>query len=162
MSKQPTIPMSPTQLPQQRVYEVVDLPKRPKSFDCRVGYGCSPRDGLPKTGLDHAAYLCQVEWAWSPMHSRLDAYYLHRGRSEWSLWSKFWDDDWDRWEHIGIGTVGRRGVSQTQAGVYLLIAFWRQEITDSSLDQFHWINEAVELSVAQLGAMAREIWGDDE
>jgi hypothetical protein len=37
MSKQPTIPMSPTQLPQQRVYEVVDLPKRPKSFDCRVG-----------------------------------------------------------------------------------------------------------------------------
>ena len=61
MSKQPTIPMSPTQLPQQRVYEVVDLPKRPNSFNCRVGYGCSPRDGLPKTGLDNATYLCQAE-----------------------------------------------------------------------------------------------------
>ena len=61
MSKQPTIPMSPTQLPQQRVYEVVDLPKRPSSFNYRVGYGCSPRGRFsdPSQGAIPHYFLCQ-------------------------------------------------------------------------------------------------------
>jgi len=64
-----------------------------------------------------------VEWAWSLPHNRLDAYYPHRGRSEWSLWSKYWDDNWMQWEHAGNGTVYRRGVDQEQAAVYLLLEY---------------------------------------
>ena len=107
MTREPRIPMRPEDLPQQRIHEVVGLPERPAEFNFEVGYGCSPEGGLPKAGISSATFLCQVEWAWSPMHSRIDAYYLHRGRSEWSLWSKYWDDNWGKWEHIGIGNHGQ-------------------------------------------------------
>jgi hypothetical protein len=51
------------------------------------------------------------------MHNRLDAYYLHKGKNEWSLWSKYWDDNLGRWEQVVIGSVSRRGVDQKQAAV---------------------------------------------
>ncbi len=37
MIRDPKIPMSPTELPQQRIHEVVELPERPAEFDCEVG-----------------------------------------------------------------------------------------------------------------------------
>ena len=158
MSNEPTIPMSPTQLPQQRLYEVVGLPERPEPFEFDVGFGCSPRGGAPKSGLKNSIYLCQVEWAWSPMHNRLDAYYLHRGRSQWSLWSKYWDDNWGQWERICIGTTDLKGVSMEQAAVHLLLEFWKDDAKENDVDEFHWINEEAHLSVAELGAIAREVW----
>ena len=93
MIREPKIPMSPEELPQQRIHEVVALPKRPAEFDFKVGYELVPYGELPKNAPTNSTYLCQVEWAWSPAHSRLDAYYLHRGRTHWSLWSKYWDDN---------------------------------------------------------------------
>ena len=100
MIRNPTIPMSPEELPQQRIYEVVDLPVRPEPFDCLVGYGGVPDDIVSKHAPRSPLYLCQVEWAWSPMHNWLDAYYLHRGRSHWILWTRYWDDNWGKWEWI--------------------------------------------------------------
>ena len=97
-------------------------------------------------------------WAWSPTHNRLDAYYLHRGRSEWSLWSKYWDDNSGRWNQIAVGSVSRRGVDQKQAAVYLLLKFWAYDSKESDLDEFHWINEDGYLSIAELAAIAREVW----
>jgi hypothetical protein len=158
MPREPKIPMTPEALPQQRIHEVVGLAERPAEFDCEVGYGCAPKDGLPTSGLDNATYLCQVEWAWSPMHNRLDAYYLHKGKNEWSLWSKYWDDNWGRWEWATIGCVSRRRVDQKQAAVYLLLEFWVFDSKESYVDEFHWINEDGYLSVAELAAIAREVW----
>jgi hypothetical protein len=63
MTREPKIPMRPEDLPQQRIHEVVCLPERPTEFNCDVGYGVSPKEGLPKTGLANSIYLCQVEWA---------------------------------------------------------------------------------------------------
>jgi hypothetical protein len=45
MTREPKIPMSPTELPQQRIHEVIDLPKRPEPFDCDVCY-CTRSLGL--------------------------------------------------------------------------------------------------------------------
>ena len=81
MTREPKIPMSPEELPQQRIHEVVALPKRPEEFDFKVGYELVPYGELPKNAPIKSTYLCQVEWAWSPAHNRLDAYYLHRGRT---------------------------------------------------------------------------------
>ena len=66
----PKIPMLPSELPQQRLYGVVDLPERPSKFECLVGYNSVPKDALPKATPRSAVYLGQVEWAWSPMHGR--------------------------------------------------------------------------------------------
>ena len=160
MTREPKIPMSPTELPQQRIHEVVALPERPAEFDCEVGYGIFQDGAFPKNAPTNSIYLCQVEWAWSPMHNRLDAYYLHRGRTHWSLWSKYWDDNWMKWEQIAIGCVPRTGVDQKQAAVYLLLEFWAFDAKEGDVDEFHWINEDGYLSIAELAAIAREVWGE--
>ena len=162
MIREPKIPMSPEDLSQQRIHEVVTLPKRPAEFDCKVGYELSPHGELPKNAPTKSTYLCQVEWAWSPAHNRLNAYYLHRGRSHWSLWLKYWDDNWGRWNQIAVGCVPRRGVDQKQAAVYLLLEFWTFDAQENSVDEFHWINEDGFLSIAELAAIAREVWGEAE
>ena len=162
MTREPKIPMSPEELPQQRIHEVVALPKRPEEFDFKVGYELVPYGELPKNAPTNSTYLCQVEWAWSPAHSRLDAYYLHRGRTHWSLWSKYWDDNWMKWEQITVGYVPRRGVDQKQAAVYLLLEFWVFDVKEVGVDQFHWINEDGYLSVADLSAIARCVWDEAE
>jgi hypothetical protein len=159
MTREPTIPMVPEALPQQRIHEVITLPSKPEPFSCTVGYGQFPKGSLPSGTPSEMTYLAQVEWAWSPMNNRLDAYYLHRGRTHWSLWSRYWDDNWGQWSDMAIGCVPRRGVTEPQAAVYLLLEFWTGEVTGNSLDEFHWINETEYLSVADLAAIAREVWG---
>jgi micrococcal nuclease len=36
--------------------------------------------------------------------------------------------------------------------------FWKEQLEDGDLDQFHWINESAYLSVADLMSIAREVW----
>ena len=158
MIREPKIPMAPEHLPQQRIHEVITLPDRPAVFDCVVGQRVYPRGALPLKPSSNATYLCQVEWAWSPMHNRLEAYYLHRGRTHWSLWCKYWDDNYMKWELASIGSVPRKGVEERQAAVYLLLEYWADEAQSSTVDEFHWINEDGYLSVADLAAIAREVW----
>ena len=74
------------------------------------------------------------------------------------MWSKYWDDNWGRWEIVTIGFVLRRGVSNKQAAVHLLTDFWKFDAKENGVDQFHWINEAEYLSVAELAAIARVVW----
>jgi hypothetical protein len=159
MTREPEIPMSPSELPQQCILEVVTLPPRPEPFDSKVGYWDYSSDKAPKNCPRSPIYLCQVEWAWSPMHNRIDAYHLHRGRTHWSLWSKYWDDNWGQWNWIAIGCVHRQGVEEKQAAVHLLLDFWKGQAEEEDLDHFHWINEDAYLSVAEVMAIARNTWG---
>ena len=97
MARKPRIPMLPTELPQQRLYLVKGLPERPANWSITFG---TEAERLAPTAMPRSArYIAQVEWAWSPMHMRIDAYYLsmcshHR---HWVLWSKGYDDNWSRW-----------------------------------------------------------------
>ena len=87
MIKDPVVPLSPSLLPQQRLYEVKTLPQWPSGVRPVVGYpGELGVPNLPKRRSRHAVCLCQAEWAWTPDHDRLDAYYLARGRRHWLLW----------------------------------------------------------------------------
>jgi hypothetical protein len=159
MTNDPHIPMSPDELPQQRIHEVVELPERPEPFDFAAGYSCKvPQKPITYGEPRSAIYLGQVEWAWSPMHNRLEAYYLQRDRNYWVLWSRYWDDNEGGWGWIIIACVANKVVSEAQAAVHLLIEFWKYEAEESWLDHFHWINEADYLSVAQLAAIGRTIW----
>jgi hypothetical protein len=157
--KEPRIPMLPSELPQQRIHEIVDLPAKPDPFDVIVDYGDLPAGSVSKSPPRNAEYLCQVEWAWSPAHNRLDAYYLNRGRTHWSLWLRYWDDNWSQWEWSGIACVPREQADKGQAAVHLLEAFWQFDRANSEVDQFHWVNEAAFIDMNQLHAIAREVWG---
>ena len=153
----PIIPMKPEQLPQQKVYEALTLPQRPEPFNCRAGCEEVPQEAVPKNGPRSATYLGHVEWAWSPMHNRLDAYYLHRGRRYWILWIRYFGFS-ERWEWHPVACVRHSEASRKQAAVYLLMALWQVE----DCDKFHWINEASYLSVAELQAIAREVWTSED
>ena len=74
MARKPRIPMLSTQLPQQRLYLVNGLPERPANWSTKNGnqaVAIAP-PAMPRS----ARYIGQVEWAWSPMHMRIDASHL--------------------------------------------------------------------------------------
>lgn len=80
MTRRPRIPMTPDQLPRQRLVEVVDLPAAPEGLAPTVCLYWMPWDILPKTRPRRMAYFGTVEWAWNPMSYRVDSYFLHRAR----------------------------------------------------------------------------------
>ena len=154
--KAPLIPMSPNDLPQQRLVAVVDLPPCPNSID--VCLYMAYKRKMPRLPSRRAMYLCQVEWAWSPMHSRISSYYVHRGRTYWILWERLLDQDWGSTCWDIAASVPRKDCSEHQAAVHLLRATWQSEYADSGLDHFHWVNDFDLLSVADLAAISRVVW----
>ena len=159
MKDTPRIPLSPKELPRQRLYEVVILPERPATFDIVVFDGRQP--GKPKLPRKPSSpeLIVHCEWAWSPMNSRIAAWYLHRSRAHWLLWIRHHDDNWGTWEWHAVSGVPLKQASEEQAAVHLLIDAWMREKDEMSLDRFHWISEASLLSVAQVKEIAREVWG---
>lgn len=56
------IPMAPSLLPQQRLYEVVTLPDLPKGLDPKIEIYEPFLRNLPKTSPRKLIYLFSVEW----------------------------------------------------------------------------------------------------
>ena len=135
MTNNPKIPMSPEALPQQRIHEVAELPERPEPCECIVGYRTYPKGSLPKQPGRNSIYLCQVEWVWTPMHNRFDAYLLHRGRTHWSLWNQYLDDSEGGWGRIAAGCVRKSNVTARQGAVHLLMEFWKEQLEDGDLEE---------------------------
>lgn len=150
-------PLSPEELPQQRITEVVDLPARPEGFEPVVDYDLAVEGIAPKRLPPEMSFLGGAEWAWSPMHNRIQAYYLHRARSHWVLYLRDLDPD-NRDFEWRVGAYGRkRGVNEKTAAVQLMIALWAFEANDG-LDQFHWLTHDGLLSTAEWRAIAGEVW----
>lgn len=162
INHQPQVPLSAASLPQQRIYEVTTTPDWQSGVEPFVGYtDCLPVEGLPKRRSKNAVYLCQVEWAWSPAHNRLDAYYLARGRRHWLLWLGMLEDEdtpW-RWQWSIVAGVERRGVGEQVAAAGLLQAFWDFDRNAGGLGRYHWINETGLLAVADVAAISAAVWG---
>ncbi|MEJ2535335.1 MAG: hypothetical protein P8008_07730 [Gammaproteobacteria bacterium] len=162
MSHKPNLPASPSALPLQRLHAVVGLPPRPPGFQ---GF-CSWVDDEPPElrGLDDPCdpvYLCQVEWAWSPMHGRIQACYLETQPEHWLLWTRFPDDEagFDEWSWCLHAWADRiAGVADDAAAAHLLLDAWAAEARWNDLDRFHWMNEAGALDVAEVHAIARAVW----
>jgi hypothetical protein len=156
--KKPTMPMSALELPEQRIDSVANLIDRPDPFNTVVGWDEKPAGVMLANGPHNADYLGQVEWAWSPMNNRVDAYYLSRGRSHWMLWLYSYDDNWEKWDWLPIGYVPRKHVSRQQAAIHLLIDFWRWDKEEGDLDHYHWLNEEGYLDVSQWRTIALLVW----
>lgn len=154
-----SIPMSPQALPQQRLYPVPDLGVAPR---LAISNGVPGLDGIPHKIPRGADSIAQVEWAWSPMHNRIDAYHISMDttRTRWVLWHSCFDDSgWEWcWEVVSALSSPRKGVSRRQAAIAMLEHFWREEIDVIKLDQYHWINDADLLDVGDLAEIARRVW----
>lgn len=159
MTQEPKIPMSPTELPKQRITAVVSLPSRPAGFvgDLNLSENIVAPANMPRT----AKYIGQFEWAWGPNNCLLVAYYLssNRKRTHWLLWLRLYDDNWSRWDKPYIyAHAPRQEVSEKVAAIYLLWDSWASDAQTTDLSHFHWINEAGFLSVEELNAIGRGVW----
>jgi hypothetical protein len=154
-----SVPMDPGALPQQRLYLVPDLGIAPNLV---ISNGVPGKDGIPRKIPRWADSIAQVEWAWSPMHNRIDAYHISMdsNHSRWVLWLSCFDDSgyrW-RWELVSALSTPRAGVSKKQAAIAMLEQLWREETEDIDLDQYHWINDADFLNVGEVAEIARIVW----
>jgi hypothetical protein len=162
MTLNPVIPMSPTALPQQRLRLVENLPAAPRGWIVSLA---PPNDAaVPRTRPRSARYVGQVEWAWSPMHMRIDAYWLSMDRQHrrWLLWLGLYDDNWSRWTDGGvIAHAPRGGLHRTDACRLLLHAWWASE-AQNDIDRFHWVNASGLLDAGGLLEVARAAWKESE
>jgi len=154
--------MSPEELPQQRLYEVVSLP----NFDSL------PSPQLEKSGLagiqeikpSSATFLCQAEWSWSPMHHRLENYHvsLNTKRDKWLLWVSYYND-WERpwrWEtYQEVYSVERSKVVKKGAvSLQLLWKYWSDARDNEYIDEFHWIGACGDLLISDIQTLGRAVW----
>jgi len=161
MTDKPRIAMSPQELPAHRLYEVVDLPSLPEGIEPVVCFGSDHEEFFPKRRPGRMTYLGSFEWAWSPMHDRITAYHLHRGRSHWMIYSQDMDPFDPEFEWMVTAYMPRADIDEHSAAIHLMTATWISEADDCGLDQFHWINQAERLSVAEWMAIARVVWGGE-
>jgi hypothetical protein len=160
MNKPFTVPMSPEQLPQQRLVEVIDLPPLPPGIRIITDALKIPTKHSQRAGPKDSKFLVALEWAWSPMHSRLQGFYLERhDERDWVLWSYFvdleenGDDPW-----VVSAVCPRSDMDERTAAVHLLIASLYEEIEVQDLDHWHWIADTGLLGSAEMRSIGRHVW----
>jgi hypothetical protein len=156
------IPMNPADFPQQKIFEVKNFPKWPSGCGVML-LGSQVENiipGVPNQPNEDSIPLAQVDWSWSPMHARVDAYELHRGDEHWLLWCGGPEDNSStcisNW--YAVTCMPLKDISQENAAKFMLLAYWESEFGNISLDRYHWINRADALSVADIESIANEVW----
>ena len=154
------IPLSLKTLPQQRLYEVVRLKKPPKFLAPTVDIDKPLLRHRPKASPRKLTFLFSVEWAWSPMHNRIDNYYLNPRRTGWLLWNNWVEDGGYPWTwHWDLMAYGSRCRSdEKNIAAHLVMSCWKFDAKHHGVDHFHWINNTGLLSVAEVQAIGREVW----
>ena len=154
------IPMSPELLPRQRLNEVVTIPEIPRGLAPKVDMDKPLQLNRPKALPRKLNFLCSVEWAWSPMHNRIDNYYLNPRRSGWLLWNNWVEDGGVPWTwHWDLMAYGNRCRSDAKTiASHLVLEVWKFDAKYHQVDHFHWINSTGLLSVEDVQAIAREVW----
>ena len=161
MKRYPKIPITPKEVPIQKTQKKIKLPSRPKSFQgiCDFLEPMNEKD-RPKGSPRKTYYIGSVEWAWSPMHSRIDSYYLNPRGSYWLLWIYWQDDnDWNmRWKWTLYSYAKKNKVEPKDAAIYLLMDAWSAEKENSELDGLFMIDEDGFLSIGELTEIKRIVW----
>jgi len=164
------VPLSPSELPQQRVYEVTKLPMyAPKLEATSIIYPdkrdyawCLPDEKLQKRYPGRAKFLAQIEWAWGLNSTRLHEYYVasNTKKSHWFLWIQWFNENsWEpRFEKTLATYCPRVSHDPHIIGTYLLHHLWKTEIDYMELDEPHWINSTGLLSVSDINAISRNLW----
>lgn len=157
MTRKPHIPMLPSELPQQRLYLVKGLPERLANWSMKTG---KPAQDIAPSAMPRSArYFGQVEWAWSPMHMRIDAYYLSMcsRHHHWVLWSKGYADNWGRWmEPCPFAAAQRVGVTTAAAARLLAFDYWQEE-RGREVDRLLWVNEGALIDASGLAEIASAV-----
>ena len=147
-------------MPQQKLYLASAKTKWTDLDTIEVTPG---RSGVPIDIPKSATFLCQVEWAWSPMNNRVADYYLSQDttRTKWVLWSSLLNDHERPWRWYTIDSVQvlpRRGISKETAAMVLLTTYFEWQERAELLDRYHWINSEGFFDVGDIQLTADIAW----
>ena len=154
------IPMAPEHCPQQRLNEVVSVPPIHDKLKPKIDWLNPLQKRRPKGSPRKLSFLCSVEWAWSPMHNRIDNYYLNPRRDGWLLWINRLNDHtvpWTWWWDF-VAYANKCKAEDELVANHLLIEYWKNEAEYQGLDEYHWINNTGLISVEEMHAIARKVW----
>ena len=161
MTRDPKIPRTPGEVPQQRLIPLVSLSQRPPSFHGKCDFiDPMPDEVRPKGSPRNTTYLGSVEWAWSPGNSRFDSYYLNPRGKFWLLWIRWQsDNDWNQsWKWALYAYSVKKRADEKTAAIFLLQDAWKAEAKEQGLDHYFLIDEPGLLSVAEFSEIARKVW----
>lgn len=165
MTNYPKIPIVPDQRSQQRAVSVVEFPLWPKNSAIAVGYqGTFDDDAaiMPKQKVPRSpTFLFQAEWASTPIHGSVDAYYIQGRRHYWLLWDRYLDDNeypWT-WPWMLVGFCDRKGIDNRTAAMNMVLEYWAYDCEDRGEFRYpyEWINEEGFLNVSDVEAIVREL-----
>ena len=156
------VAMSPDSLPQQRLSEVVDIPNRPRGLEIFSVWDHPPMHNPPQRSPRNVQLICSAEWAWDPWHGRIDNLYLGRRDKRWILWNNWLEDGgypWTwHWDYL-LYSAPSRETDSTIVATHMLLSMWKYEVAAEWLNEPpHWIANEGLLHVAQIHAIAREVW----
>ena len=152
------IPMSPELLPRQKLNEVVTVPKLPKGLAPKVEWVEPLLRDRPKASPRKLTFLFSVEWSWSPMHHRIDNYYLNPKPENWLLWNNWHNDNEECWQWDIVAFSNKVKADERTIATHMLIKIFEFQAKNSYLDRFHMINNTGCLSVEDVQAIGREVW----
>ena len=156
----PMSPVSPVSLPRQKLNAVVTIPELPKGLAPKVELVEPLLRDPPKASPRKLTFLFSVEWSWSPMHHRIDNYYLNPRRTSWLLWNNDLDDGtvpWS-WHWLLYAHCAKAKCDEKTIAIHLIKALWESEAEHQAVDQYHWINNTGLLSVEEIQALGRAVW----
>lgn len=163
MTKPFQVPMSPADLPQQRLVEMIKLPPLPKTLEIVTNHDQLPTRHSDRESPGKSTFLVALEWAWSPMHNRLQGFSLERHASgDWVLWGYFVDfveNDEHPW--VISAVCPHEDLDERTAGIYLLLAALREAAAVDGLDRFHWIADQGLLGPAEMRVIADKVWASE-
>ena len=128
-------------------------------------FGIDPGGELPKKPPRSALLLGGVGWSWSPIHDRMDYYYVSRTRNRrywlWLLWKKY-PDEWEKpaFQIYCLATGAFR--SHYEAGREMLKRAWSWDKKELLLNRYHEIIADGALTVTEIEEIAEEVWPENE
>src|SRR5262245_46865555 len=89
----------------------------------RVEFDMSGTAALAKRMEQTTSFVCKIEWSWSPVHERMESYYLERRDPYWILWEEPYDDNYGRWDKpIAIARCPRKALDDKRSAAMILLA----------------------------------------
>jgi hypothetical protein len=154
--------MSPEQLPQQRIVEVITLPSAPAGLEIVTDWRELADLPIDEDTPVSETFLVALEWAWSPMHNRLQGFSLERHDSGyWLLWSYFVDfveNDEHPW--VLSAACRQEGLDERTAAIHLLTAALIEGKEVDYLDHYHWIADSGLITPADMREIGLRVWSE--
>ena len=154
--------LDPADKPNECFYAITQTPARPTNLSVSMSWS---QDIWPKDLPDEpspALYLGSLEWAWSPMHSRLDSYYLSYTDTKWLVFLHNLEDsgfsqDW-AWDWYLYAIAERMPGDERAIAFWLIHDLLMHERTDQDVDRFHFISDTGLLSVGDFKKIGELVW----